>query len=252
MGKVKGTKQERLVVKVYSPWKTFLRRFVALILMAVIGGAGYWYGGLESFEKANQADEEIEKIKTELEITSKNLQDAALKAATLESGSEIDRAATEEVRIINKQLKDQIADLQEEVALYKGIMAPSLNDQGLQVQEFTLDPTADTKRFRYKLILTQVGDNKRFIKGFVGVNLIGVQAGKKAILPLKDVSPEITTVDIKFRYRYFQDITGELSLPDGFVPDQVQVIAQATGGRNARVEKLFGWKELEIKTNVGQ
>ncbi len=91
-------------------------------------------------------------------------------------------------------------------------------------------------------MLTQVGDNKNFIKGFAGVNVIGTLDDKKVIYPLKDLSLEIKSLDIKFRYRYFQDIKGELTIPKGFTPEQVQVLAQASGNKAQRAEQLFPWQ----------
>ncbi len=252
MHKVKLKKQPRRVVTTHKPWFTFFRRtLLVLIAVGLVGGA-YVYGGLSSRIEQSKAAQEASQLKKQISEARAQVDEYKLKIATLETGAAVDRTATEEVRIVNKQLKDEIAVLQEEVALYKGIMAPSLGDQGLNIQEMTLAPTSDTARFRYKLILTQVADNKRFIQGFVGVNIVGVKGGEKTVFSLKDLSPEIKDVDIKFRYRYFQDITGELSLPKDFIPEQVQVIAQATGGRNARVEKAFDWAALETKTNVGQ
>jgi len=46
---------------------------------------------------------------------------------------------------------------------------------------------------------------------------------------------------IKFRFRYFQNIIGELQLPEGFVPREVMVVAQSSGLNAQRLEKTFDW-----------
>jgi hypothetical protein len=101
-------------------------------------------------------------------------------------------------------------------------------------------------------MLTQVGNNTNYLRGFVGINVLGVQKGEVTAYPLKELSSEINDVDIKFRYRYFQDFKGELILPEGFTPDQVQVIAQSVGSNSARIEKAYNWSDLENGNNVGQ
>jgi hypothetical protein len=252
MGKVKGSKQDRLVVVSYRPWTSFFRRLLALLLIVVSATAGYWYGRHRGFQIEDQAVAEVERLQEELQQKNVLLQESTLRVATLQKGAEVDQKATEGVRQVVKDLKDQIAALQEEVTLYKGIMAPSSTNSGLQIQEFTLDPTSDSQRYRFKLMLTQVGDNNRFIQGFVGVNVLGVLNGKVTSIPLKDLSDDVDRLDIRFRYRYFQDVKGELNLPDGFVPEQIQVVAQATGNKARRLERTFDWNALETNTNVGQ
>lgn len=252
MAKVKGTKQDRLVVVSYRPWRSFFRRLMALLLIVISAASGYWYGRYRGFQIEDQAVAQVERLKEELQQKNVLLQESTLRVATLEKGAEVDQKATEGVRQVVKDLKDQIAALQEEVTLYKGIMAPSATNSGLQIQEFTLDSTSEPQRFRFKLMLTQVGDNNRFIQGFVGVNVVGVLNGQVTSIPLMDLSDDIDRLDIRFRYRYFQDVNGELKLPDGFVPEQVQVVAQATGNKAKRLEKTFDWNALETKTNVGQ
>ena len=61
---------------------------------------------------------------------------------------------------------------------------------------------------------------------------------------------DINDVDIKFRYRYFQDFKGEVVLPEGFTPDQIQVVAQSVGSSAARIEKTYNWSDLENGNNV--
>ena len=45
---------------------------------------------------------------------------------------------------------------------------------------------------------------------------------------------------VRFRFRYFQNITGRMTLPDGFEPRLVMIAAQSSGG-NQRLEKDFDW-----------
>ena len=254
MARVKGSKQRRLIVGYYRPWRRFLNGILLLILIVGAAGGGYWYGldGKLSLVHDNYKDEQITALKAQVTELTDQLNEAAFRATAVEKSAEVDRAASQEIQQTIKDLKDQVAGLQEEVTLYKGIMAPNNNTSGLRIQEMSVSTTADPTRFRYKLMLTQVGDNNSYIQGFVGVNILGQSNGEKQTIPLKDVSDDIEKTDIKFRYRYFQDVKGELNLPEGFVPEQIQVIAQASGNKAARVEKFFDWKALETGGSVGQ
>jgi len=252
MARVKGSKQENLVVVPHTPLQNFIHRLFIFSVILAAAGAGYWYGQYNGFKIRDEAVALVEQLQDSFQEKTLRLDEANLRVATLEKGAEVDKKANEEIRQAVKGLKDQVASLQEEVALYKGIMTPSLSVGGLTIQELSVDPTADPLRFRMKIMLTQVGDNKSFVQGFAGVSIIGVQGGEKVALLLKDVSSEISETDIRFRYRYFQDIKAELILPENFSPEQVYVVAQSSGSSASRVEKYFNWGSKEINVNVGQ
>ncbi len=74
--------------------------------------------------------------------------------------------------------------------------------------------------------------------------MIGTLGGEKEVIALRDLSEDIEDLGIKFRFRYFQDIEGSLSLPDKFEPLEIQVVAQAEGQKASQAERTFGWQQL--------
>lgn len=252
MARVKVTKVHPVAVVPHRPWRRWGMRFAGIVILVLAVYGAYRYGLQSGFSAQQSWVAERRALQAALAEAEKQQEALRMKVATLERGSLVDRQSNESSRQVIRDLTDQVARLEEEVALYQGIMSPSTGDEGLRVQEMTLEPTSSDNRFRYTLMLTQAGNNDQYLQGFVGVNIVGSQAGERVALPLKDVSDDIDDVDIKFRYRYFQDIKGDLVLPDGFVPDQIQVVAQAVGQRSARVEAAYDWSDLENGTNVGQ
>ena len=126
-------------------------------------------------------------------------------------------------------------------------MAPSETSKGLQVDRFSLASDRQVGVYNFKLVLTQVGNNKSYISGVVAVNIIGARDGEKEIIALRDLSQEIEALGVKFRFRYFQDVEGKLALPDGFEPLEVQVVAQAEGRKSSQAERTFSWDDLTEK-----
>lgn len=252
MAKVKVAPVRQMVVVPYRPWRRWLARIVGIVIIGLAVYAAYLYG----FQTGGSQNEALLTQRAELRqslLEAQQRQEALrLRVAQLERGSQVDRQANENARQTQLELSGRIAELEEEVALYQGIMSPSLDNEGLRIQEVTLEPTSSSDRYRYSLMLTQAGNNSQYLQGFVGVNVVGTQNGERIALPLKDVSDAVDDVDIRFRYRYFQDIKGDLVLPEGFIPDQIQVIAQAVGDRAARVEAAYSWLDLENGNNVGQ
>lgn len=143
-----------------------------------------------------------------------------------------------------------VARLQEEVTFYKGLMAPSTLRQGLQVAELQLEALPSetgAAAFSYQLLLTQVALRRSFIAGEVRMDVIGQFdpiAGKtdsintEAVLSLTELS-EAKSYPLKFRFRYFQDLAGRLTLPEGFRPDRILVTANQNGKDPLQV--TFPW-----------
>lgn len=243
MAVVKGSQQERLVIRQYQPWERF-RRVVYLLLLIVLVGAGGYYGGVyDSMSRMQKLTLERDSLRAELHSAERSIASFTQRVNVLEKGGEVDRKATEGIRQTVKELKAQIATLEEEVAFYKGIMAPSSNDRGLRVSKIDIGALETAGSFRYSIMLTQVADNSSYISGLAAVNFVGVRNGERVILPLRELDNTVTDLGVKFRFRYFQEIAGELTLPEQFVPEQVQVVLQSTGGKAQRVEQTIDWPQ---------
>lgn len=241
MSGVRGSQQDQLIIKRYNPWDKARRNLLMVIIVIVIGVGGY-YGGL-----VNSVDE-IQSLSLQRDILQESLADAehtissmSQRVSILEKGGEVDRKATEGIRQTVIELKSQIATLEEEVSFYKGIMAPGGNDKGLRVSKIDVIPEENSNRFRYSIMLTQVSDNSSYISGLAAVNIVGIRNGERIILPLRDLDSDVTELGVKFRFRYFQEIAGTLTLPSQFVPEQVQVVSQSTGSKAQRVEQTINW-----------
>lgn len=252
MSKVKGTSVINYVAMPYNPVKHNLVRLIGLVVVIAMVYSAFLYGEQQGTGQESQLLTERNELRQQLEVSISRQESLRQRVAVLENASFVDKEAVDGVRQSNRELSDRIAELEEEIALYQGIMSPSVDSAGLTVQEVMLTPTATDNRYRFKVMLTQVGNNTTYMRGFVGINILGAQNGETTAFPLKDVSSEINDVDIKFRYRYFQDFTGEMVLPEGFTPDQIQVVAQSVGEKAARVERTYNWSDLEKGNNVGQ
>ncbi|EAT10760.1 hypothetical protein HF888_02035 [Bermanella marisrubri] len=245
MAVVKGSKQNKLTVVSYDPWSRFWRRLLVLILITGLAIAGYFYGRYETLQLQAQAIAERDQLLIDLEEAEEKIASYSQRVIMLEKGGEVDRRSTEGLRQNMVDLREQIATLQEEVAFYKGIMAPSSRKQDLRVQKVEIDKTLAERTFRYKIVVTQVGTNQTFVSGLAGVNVVGALNGQQKTYGLRDVSDDVQDYGIKYRFRYFQEIEGEMVLPEGFEPEYVEVILQSSGSRSKRLEKSFPWPGKE-------
>lgn len=250
MGRVKGSTEVNYVVVPNRPLRRILTQLSLIVVTAGMVYAAYWYGERNGIQDEQALVELVDYYERELAQSTSREDVLRQRVAVLENASFVDQGSVDDVRQANRELSDRIAKLEQEIALYQGIMSPTVDTAGLTIQEVALTPTPTVNRYRFKVMLTQVGKNTDYLKGFVEINVLGVLNGEVVSYPLKELSAEINDVDIKFRYRYFQDFKGELVLPEGFTPDQIQVVAQSAGKGAARIEKMYNWSDLENGNNV--
>lgn len=138
------------------------------------------------------------------------------------------------------------ARLEEEVTFFKGLMSPSSLTKGLQVAELELVALPASGEYNYQLLLTQVALRRSFIAGDVRMDVIGRYAddaaGGEAVLSLTELA-SLEAYPMKFRFRYFQDLKGNLALPDNFTPARILVTANQAGKEPLQVS--FPWPDLD-------
>ena len=219
---------------------------MALVCGTFLAG-GYWAGvqhGTDS-EIARLGQVEIERDRLEASATElrKQYQAARQQQISLERGRAIDEQALNQAQQSIVALETRNAQLRSDLRFYKKIMAPASLARGLQIDRLSIDENSEGG-FDFRLVLTQVGNNKRYQSGMVAVNLLGQSGESAEVIPLRDVSPQIDDLGVKFRFRYFQDINGSLTLPDGFEPLKVQVVAQPAGKETVQAKRTFLWNKL--------
>lgn len=245
MAVVKGSKQERLSLVRYDPWQRFWRAVYFLLFIAAVAAGCFFGGQYASLKEVKALGAERDQLQLQIVEADKEIRTFRQRVGALEKGGEVDRQATEGIRQTVKSLKAQVATLEEEVSFYKGIMAPSGQDKGLRISKIDIQPTDQAGQFRYSIMMTQVADNSSYIKGLAAVNFIGLENGKRKIIPLREVDNKINELGVKFSFRYFQEVAGAVTMPATFKVEQVQVVLQSTGSKAQRVEDTIEWSHKD-------
>ncbi len=234
----------RLVVKTHRPWTTWVLLALGVVVLVSAGWSlleyGRYRGGFDHIQAA-QDYRELAQKKRALEDQLVELRE---RNAVLERTVQVERKATEDVKISLRALQAEILDLNEELAFYRGIVSPQDASRGLRLQSFKLTPVASDGSYRYKLVLTQVLKNDRVVYGAVKLQLEGTQGGRPRTLALADVT-EKPVKELKYRFKYFQDMEGEFKLPQGFQLKRVAVKVLPRGKSKDAIEKTFEWKTEE-------
>jgi len=223
------------------------RQVRVLIVLAIASlpamfAVAYWLGGHNSRAELL----ELRAMQDQFEERANELEQAQQMQVVLASGERLVRQANEQSRLTIKSLEEQIYKLQQDLAFYKGVLAPASRKEGLRIRSFELQATDSPRNFRYKLLLSRVGEDNKPLKGKVQITVIGKQAGKTVTLDMAELSPEWQGAT-PFSFKHMQAIPeggrfAELQLPEDFTPSQVNVQAEISGQRKP-LERTYNWIE---------
>lgn len=238
---VKGSKQLKMIVVPYRPWRKTVACLGILLLVAATGGGFYFYGYSEGVFINGDARQERDELIVQVDVMSSQLNILQQELTNSEQANAVDRQALEEVQGTIINLRETIAQLEEDVLYYKQIMSPENTETGLMIGQLDLLQTDLQNRIRYRLELRQAGNNDNLVSGYVNVNILGTRDRQEISMPLRSLAVEEDQLDIKLQFRYFQNIQGELILPDGFLPLGVQILAVDEGNNGKTIQKSFAW-----------
>ena len=242
---VKGSKQEQMVVVPYRPRR---RALLVAVLVSMVAGSvvsGFLYGYYQSLRAQDTVQDERDQLTTEISALRSQNSDLSRQVAILDRSSVMDQRATVEVQVTIRNLREQLAQLQQDVVFYRQVVSNETVDTGLIVGQMDIYGTSDPDRFRYKLVMRQQdADGDSYLRGHVNVNLVGRRGDEQMIFALRDISDEQDQLDIRLRFKYFQNIEGELALPAGFEPERIQIAAVATEPVEKSIDQYFSWVVL--------
>ena len=104
--------------------------------------------------------------------------------AVVSSGEQVAQQANEQSRLTIKLLEEQIYKQQQDLAFYKGVLAPATRREGLRIKTFEVQATDSPGLFRYKILLSRVGKSDKPLQGQLRVTVTGQRAGKEVALEL--------------------------------------------------------------------
>jgi hypothetical protein len=238
----------QLKVKHHNPWKT--RIFILLGLLAI--GVGGWslfdYGRYKAGYDSAEADLEQLRLVAMVDELAGEIDYLREQKAQLERASQIERKAYNELDTNLKVLQGEILELKEELAFYRGIVSPRDASRGLRLQRFSLEPNG-LRSYRYTVVLTQVLKNDRLVRGRVKLYVEGVQNNETKTLDLSALS-ENSVKELSYRFKYFQNLEGDLVLPNGFRPIRATAQILPSGRQQDMIEKTIDWPTEENRTNV--
>ena len=177
----------------------------------------------------------------ELETRNHNL---VQKNAHLLGGSKIERDAYELANQELVQLQRQLLEQKEELAFYRGIVSPNDAKLGVNLQTFEVRKKNNQNQFSYKMILTKNGKSTVKVRGNTRILIRGERDGDVSEVDIAELALEKSATNTKFAFRYFQVFEGDIALPDGFKPFEVEIGIKPTTKKVESFSETISWAQV--------
>lgn len=233
-----------LIIKSPQPGRKAL--LISILTVAVVGAAygSYYYGHSSAgfdYQQLKVTHEKVQQQLFEADQANAQLRETT---AVLKKAADIDKKAYSDVDVTLKNLQAEILELKEQVAFYRGIVSPTQNAAGLNITSFKLNKLGGPSAYHFKLVLTQVKQNNRTIRGKANIMINGLLNGESKKLDVSHLMGN-TKQDLSLRFKYFQTIEGDVVLPEGFVPSQVLVDLHPVGRGQSAISQTYNWMDVE-------
>ncbi|MGH8461469.1 MAG: DUF6776 family protein [Stenotrophobium sp.] len=242
--------KHRITISRHRPWLKPALLAGGSALLALLAWGLYSYTRAHTVSDYAQTQTEVEKLRTERRQLTHDLHDAQDQIAKLKDSAvyaktsgEIDAQACKLVQDTLPQLQKQVADLNEQLAFYRGIVSPDQSRAGIRVYDLKMTRATTPGMYRYALVLIQSVRHDQRIDGRIDMTLEGVQAGSRRIVQLSDIADD-GVKNLLFSFTYFEEFGGRLRLPDGFKPLRVTVKLTTDVDGAPAVEDQFDWAKI--------
>ncbi len=217
----------------------------AAVVLAILVGAYliFEFGRIQANYNIVDAIAEQQSYESEIDGLLSEIVELKQQIALLETHREIDREAYQVVETNLTDMQRKIQEQQDAIAFYRGIVSPKDGGRGLRVQDLKITRGKDERHYNLRLVLVQVMQHDRSVKGEVDISLEGAQDGVAITYTLEQLLPDDSDSSWPFSFRYFQDFDRELILPDGFMPETINIEVVSRTKSIASVKQSIDWLE---------
>ncbi|MDX1706610.1 DUF6776 family protein [Pseudidiomarina sp.] len=213
---------------------------VVLAGMLVIGSLlGYLLGNWHVFSLQNDV-EALEHQVAELYDQTEQF-DYQQHMAKVELG--IEQAASKNLQQELLMAQDESFALRRELTFYQKIMAPELEANGVVIDSLELQQNRNADHYHFRLAIVQTDRQRNLANGKVSLQLRGRLDGAVMVFDLQELA-NIEDKDRNFSMRYFTVQAGDFVLPQGFLPERIDVEVELSGSDRETLTRSFYWSQL--------
>lgn len=185
---------------------------------------------------------EVEFLSGELAAIEQRMSRLEARNAVLERETDVLRQANSLLREQESARQAEINQQQSQLDFFRRLAGTGGSQSGLDVYHAELLPTDSARVYQFIVTLTQNIRRASIINGRVRIDVEGTMDDKPVTLFWSRVS-DGDTPEPAFRFKYFQQVEGYLTLPEGFSPIRLKLTLEAANLRNP-VQRDYDWAKL--------
>ena len=233
---------KQLVVTAHHPWRKWVITGVLLVAVPLVALSLFDYGRNRAGFDSVTALLEQHKLKSHVEDLQESNGLLSQQLENLEREKQVDQQAYAEIKSSLESLQNEISELKEEVAFYRGIAAPQDAEQGVRIQNLQISGNESERGYSYKLVLVQMTKGKRETRGEVKLTVQGLLNQMQKEYSFGDLAGRDTVG--KFQFKYFGQTEGDIILPADFIPTRVVVHVTVEAPKRSEVEEVYAWQDI--------
>ena len=127
---------------------------------------------------------------------------------------------------------------------YRGIVSPKTAALSVNLQSFEVRKKNSQNQYSYKMILTRSGKGTKKVSGGAKILIRGESNGNVSEIPMSDLALENSDKVSKFAFRYFQVFEGDIALPEGFLPFEVEIGIKSATKKVKSFSETISWTRV--------
>lgn len=168
--------------------------------------------------------------------------------STLTRSDQISRDANRELQGTLAERDEEIAALRADVAFYERFVGATEQRKGLTVHELRMQARTD-QGWHYTATLTQSLSREAASVGTMRLSIEGTRDGRLETLEWDQLRQRDDAARVAYSFKYFQQVEGDIVLPDGFQP--LRVLVRLEPERGSAVERSFSWADVTPRSAPG-
>lgn len=217
--------------------------WVVVAIAIVFGGWGVWRtlgpDGSDMHARLSASEQSGRELSEKLE----ELQQTVV---TLGRSDQISRDANRDLQGALAEREEEVAGLRADVAFYERLVGATSQRHGLTVHALRMAPQ-NGSAWEFQSTLTQNLNRGAVSSGRLTLSIEGTMEGKRRVLAWDDLRQGEKTEGTPFSFKYFEQVKGDVFLPEGFSPVRVTVRLQPRSG--SPISESFSWSDATAAAN---
>jgi hypothetical protein len=236
-------KTGQLVVRYHAPWRRRVIWALSVVGAVLFVYLTYEWGRYDGGYSVLAMSQERRDYEAKIGTLDRELTTLRAKIANAETARDVEHKSYADVERGLGELQTQVQRQNEELAFYRGIVAPEDGVGGLRVQRLQVLTGGAEGHYVLRVVLMQSMRQENTISGGVKIELVGTRAKQPARLNLSDLGVEVRdSGEWPFSFRYFQNLETEIAVPADFEPVSVEVAVRSS--RQSPFQQSFPWQVL--------